>query len=124
MSNDIQITPLTRSSRDVSRFLNVSYRIYRDDPLWVAPLLMDLKKVFTDANPLFEHAKMQLWVASRNGQDVGRIACIVDEHHNRTAKEAAAFFGFFETINDAAVSRRLFGTVFDWARKLGLKTMM
>jgi hypothetical protein len=85
---------------------------------------MDLKKVFTDANPLFEHAKMQLWVATKNGEDIGRIAGIVDEHHNRTAKEPTAFFGFFECINDAAVSRRLFAEVFDWARKLGLKTMM
>ena len=65
MSNDIQIVPLSRSSRDVMRFLKVSYGIYRDDPNWVAPLLMDLKKVFTDANPLFEHAVMQLWVATR-----------------------------------------------------------
>src|SRR5437764_5654550 len=104
MSGDIQITTLSRSSRDVSRFLNVSYRIYRDDPLWVAPLLMDLKKVFTAANPLFEHATMELWVATRDGQDVGRIAGIVDQHHNQTAKEPTGFFGFFECINDAAAS--------------------
>jgi hypothetical protein len=124
MSDDIQIRPLSRSSRDISRFLNVSYRIYGNDPLWVAPLLMDLEKVFTDANPLFHHAKMQLWVASRNGEDVGRIAGIVDEHHNRTAKEPTAFFGFFESINDAAVSRRLFDVVFEWARKVGAKSIM
>jgi hypothetical protein len=124
MSDEIQITSLSRSSRDVSRFLNVSYRIYGDDPLWVAPLLMDLKKVFTDANPLFEHATMQLWVATRNGQDVGRIAGIADQHHNATAQEPTAFFGFFECINDAAVSRRLFEAVFEWSRKAGLKSVM
>ena len=71
MSTDIQIVPLSRNSRDVMRFLKVSYRIYRDDPNWVAPLLMDLKKVFTDANPLFEHAVMQLWVATRRGAGRG-----------------------------------------------------
>ncbi len=78
------------------RFLKVSYGIYRDDPHWVAPLLMDLKKVFTEANPLFQHAMMQLWIATRNGQDIGRIAGIIDHHHNRVTKEPAAFFGFFE----------------------------
>ena len=112
MSNDIQIVPLSRSSRDVMRFLKVSYGIYPDDPNWVAPLLMDLKKVFTDANPMFEHAVMQLWVARRNGQDVGRIAGIIDHNHNRAAKDPAAFFGFFESVNDPEVSRRLFDTVF------------
>jgi len=38
-------------------------RFYRDDPHWVAPLLVDLKKVFTNDNPLFSHAEMALWVA-------------------------------------------------------------
>lgn len=124
MSTDIQIIPLSRSPRDVMRFLNVSYAIYRDDPNWVAPLLMDLKKVFTDANPLFEHAMMQLWVAFRGGQDVGRIAGIIDHHHNRVTKEPAAFFGFFESVNDLAVSRRLFETVLSWARQAGLRRIM
>jgi hypothetical protein len=124
MSTDIQIVPLSRSSRDVLRFLKVSYGIYRDDPHWVAPLLMDLKKVFTDANPLFAHAVMQLWVATRSGQDVGRIAGIIDHNHNRTAKDQAAFFGFFESVDDPAVSRRLFETVFGWTRQAGLQRLL
>ncbi len=119
MSNDIQIIPLSRSRRDVKRFLAVSYGIYANDPLWVAPLLMDLEKVFTDANPLFEHATMQLWVARRNGGDLGRIAGLVDHHYNRSAKEPAAFFGFFECVNDAAVSRRLFEAVSHWGHQAG-----
>jgi len=106
------------------RFLKVSYGIYEDDPHWVAPLLMDLKKVFTDANPLFEHAEMQLWVASRDGRDVGRIAGILDHNHNRAAKDEAAFFGFFECADDAGVSRELFGKVLDWARQKGLKRVL
>jgi len=124
MSTDIQIVPLSRNSRDVMRFLKVSYGIYRDDPHWVAPLLMDLKKVFTDANPMFEHAVMQLWVARRNGQDVGRIAGIIDHNHNRAAKDQAAFFGFFESVNDPEVSRRLFDTVSGWTRQAGLQRML
>ncbi len=48
---------------------------------------------------------MQLWVASRGGQDVGRIAGIIDRNHNHVAKEPAAFFGFFESVDDPAVSR-------------------
>jgi len=124
MSNDIQIVPLSRNPRDVMRFLKVSYRIYRDDPHWVAPLLIDLKKVFTNANPLFEHAVMQLWVATRDGQDVGRIAGIIDRNHNHAAKAPAAFFGFFESVDGPVVSHRLFETVFDWTRKAGLPRLL
>jgi hypothetical protein len=124
MSNDIQIIPLARTSRDISRFLEVSYGIYQNDPHWVAPLLMDLKKVFTDANPLFQHAQMELWVASQGGRDVGRIAGIIDESHNHTAEDHAAFFGFFESINDPQVSARLFSAVSDWARRKGMKKLL
>jgi GNAT superfamily N-acetyltransferase len=124
MSDQIQVLPLSLSSRDVARFLNVSYPIYRNDPLWVAPLLMDLKKVFTDANPLFEHARMQLWVANQDGRDVGRIAGIIDDHYQKAAKDQAAFFGFFETADDAEVSRRLFEAVYEWARKQGMKRVL
>ena len=106
------------------RFLKVSYGIYQDDPHWVAPLLVDLKKVFTDANPLFEHAVMHLWVATRDGRDVGRIAGIIDHHHNHAAKDAAAFFGFFESVNDPTVSKRLLETVRGWAREAGLARVM
>jgi hypothetical protein len=124
MSNDIQVVPLSRSPREVMRFLEVSYGIYDGDPHWVAPLLMDLKKVFTNANPLFEHAEMQLWVATRDGRVVGRIAGILDHNHNKVTKDQAAFFGFFECVDDAEVNRQLFSKVIEWARSKGLKRVL
>jgi GNAT superfamily N-acetyltransferase len=119
MSHDIEIVSLTREPRDVMRFLKMAYRIYGSDPNWVAPLLMDLKKVFTSVNPLFEHAEMQLWIARRDGQDVGRIAGVLDHHHNRdrAPAENAAFWGFFECVDEPAVARALFDAVTAWARE-------
>jgi GNAT superfamily N-acetyltransferase len=123
MSNT-QIVPLTRNSRDVMRFLNVSYRIYARDRNWVAPLLMDLKKVFTDENPLYQHAVMQLWVVTREGKDIGRIAGIVDEHFNRLGGPPTAFFGFYESIDDVTASSALFRAAADWARQKGIKRLL
>jgi GNAT superfamily N-acetyltransferase len=123
-ANAIDIVSLPRDSRNVSRFLEVSYLIYRDDPLWVAPLLMDLKLVFTEKNPLFTHAEMALWVARRDGRDVGRIAGIIDQTHNEVQKEQTAFFGFFESVNDSEVSRLLFQAVREWARSKGMKRLL
>jgi hypothetical protein len=123
-ANTIAIVSLPRDARNVLRFLKVSYGIYGDDPYWVAPLLMDLKKVFTDENPLFGHAEMALWVATRNGRDVGRIAGILDQAHNRTHKESVAFFGFFECVDDREVSRLLFQEVMNWASKKGTQRVL
>jgi ribosomal protein S18 acetylase RimI-like enzyme len=124
MSNDIKIVHLARTSRDIDRFLKVSYTIYRDDPLWVAPLLMDLKKVFTDENPLFEHAAMELWIATKEGRDVGRIAGIIENQADKgdTAREAS--FGFYECVNEPAVSEALFKELFAWAKKQNATRMI
>jgi hypothetical protein len=124
MNEPVEILGLTRHSRDILRFLNVSYGIYRDDPYWVAPLLTDLKKVFTAENPLFEHAEMKLWVARQAGRDVGRIAGIIDRFYNRQASEPAAFFGFYECVDSPGISEALFQTVATWARQKGMTTLM
>jgi GNAT superfamily N-acetyltransferase len=124
MSDNIQISKLSRSAGDVTRFLEVSYSIYARDPNWVAPLLMDLKKVFTNANPLFDHAEMELWIATQNGRDVGRIAGIVDRHFNKPGQAPAGFFGFFESVDDPEASRLLLGAVQDWARQKGLQRLL
>lgn len=124
MSQELEIVPCPRTPRSVDRFLNVSYGIYNGDPHWVAPLLLDLKKVFSASNPLFEHAEMQLWIARRSGRDVGRIAGILDNNHNRANHDSAVFFGFFECENNPQTSRRLFGAVRDWARQKGVRRLL
>jgi GNAT superfamily N-acetyltransferase len=122
--SELTVFPLSRSGAHIRRFLRVSYDIYQADPHWVAPLLSDLKKVFADANPLFEHAEMQLWVASQDGRDVGRIASIVDRNFNAYQKENAAFFGFFECVNDRTVAHALMEQVVNWARSKGFKKIL
>jgi GNAT superfamily N-acetyltransferase len=120
----LKIVELPRNGKNVSRFLQVPYPIYGDDPYWVAPLLDDLKKVFTDRNPLFEHAEMILWVAVRDGKDVGRIAGILDRNHNAFHKESTAFFGYFESINDQTVADALFDAAAQWARGKGMNRVL
>jgi GNAT superfamily N-acetyltransferase len=124
MSPDFAIRAVPRDRAGIGRFLRVPYGIYDGDPHWVAPLLFDLKKVFTRSNPLFEHAEMHLWVAERGGRDVGRIAAIVDHHFNRSEPVPTAFWGFFECVNDRAISTALFEAAAAWARHRGLRRLL
>jgi hypothetical protein len=119
--SEIEIIPLKRNRCGINRFLGVSYGIYRSDPNWVAPMLLDLKKVLRDDNPLFDHVEMVLWVARRDGMDIGRIAGILDRHHMQKHGDDAVFFGFFECVDDIEVSHKLFDTMFVWARQQGAR---
>ena len=106
-----------RSKSELSRFFDVADRIYEKDPYWVAPLRDDLAKVFRDENPFFRHGEMQLFIARRDGRDVGRIAAIVDRNHDEFHGERAAFFGYFESENDPAVAQVLLDAAAGWGRE-------
>ena len=124
MSSETEVLPVARDRDGVARFLRVPYALYTGDPNWVAPLLMDLELVFSDTNPLFAHAEMQLWVARRAGRDVGRIAGIIEHSHNAFHGERTAFFGFFECLDDAGVAGALFDVVNRWACERGMNRLL
>ncbi|HMA16974.1 MAG TPA: hypothetical protein VKS03_00910, partial [Thermoanaerobaculia bacterium] len=89
----------------------------------MAPLRSDLAKVFQDENPFFRHAEMQLFVARRGAEDVGRIAAILDRAHNDFHGERTAFFGFFECENEPEVSGLLFDAAALWAKERRMETL-
>lgn len=124
MSCGFDIVPLEQKRTDIIRFLKVPFGIYRNDPNWVAPLFHDAQKVLSRRNPLFEHAEVQLWVATRNGTDVGRIAALIDSHYIEFQRDQAAFFGLFECVNDLEISSALFSAAFEWVRARNMKRII
>ena len=58
-------------------FHRVPYTVYRDEPNWIPPLLLERWAHFnTSLNPFFKHATAHYWVAYREGQPVGRISAL------------------------------------------------
>lgn len=115
----IEIRPLSLP-RDALRFVRPWWRIYRDDRHWVPPLLFERRR-FLDpgVNPYFEVADVQCLLATRGGEAVGTIAAVVDHNYQRE-DPGAGFFGFFEFVDDPAVSRALFDAAKEWLRARGM----
>lgn len=119
----VTVTPVA-GPRDLDAFLKVPYRIYRDDPHHVFPLLGDLKKFFDRGhNPFWKHAIGELWLARKGGQTVGRIGACVDRYSNEHHGEKVGFFGFYEVDNDPEAARALLETARAWIAAQGLDTM-
>ena len=117
MSGAVAIGRIGRTKKELHRFFDVADRIYASDRHWVAPIRDDVAKVFALDNPFFRHAEMQLFLARRDGVDVGRIAAILDRGHNEFHGERTAFFGYFESVDDPGVSGALFDAAALWARE-------
>ncbi|MBM3332559.1 hypothetical protein FJY68_12060 [candidate division WOR-3 bacterium] len=109
------------SGADLDRFVKLPFRLYRNDPNWVPPLISDTKRTLTPGrNPFWNHAERDLFLAMRDGTVVGRIAAIVDRNHNDYHRSKLAFFGHFEAEDDQEVAGALFAAVDDFARARGL----
>jgi GNAT superfamily N-acetyltransferase len=113
-----------RARRDENDFIRFQWKIYEGDPYWVPPLLMDRRKLIDrKRNPFYEHAEMELFLAERDGEVVGRIGAIINHNHNKEHNENIGFFGFFEAINDRSVSTALFDAAKHWLSAHGVKAM-
>ncbi len=110
--------------KDIVKFLKFAWKIYKDDPNWVPPLMMDKKKLLNkDKNPFFKTSQMEMFMAYKDGEPVGRIAAIKNDTHNKIHNENIGFFGFFECTNDQEVANALLDTAKEWLKSKGLDAM-
>lgn len=123
MNSEITIRHAT-SPADERAFIRFQWKIYTRYAYWVPPLLMDRKKLIDrKGNPFYRHARMELFLAERRGEIVGRIAAIVNDNHNREHKENIGFFGFFECVNDQAAANALLDAAREWLQAQGVTAM-
>ncbi len=115
----LEIRPV-RSRQDLSRFIELPRRIYRNEPRWIAPLALDRRRYLDRAkNPFFEHGEAEYFLASRAGQVVGRISAHVDRNLNDFHGNRWGLFGFFECENDREAAGALFRATEAWHRLRG-----
>lgn len=119
----VRVLPV-QSRGDLKKFITLPWKIYRDDPAWIPPLLME-RRQFLDRkkNPFFEHAEAEYFLAERNGEAVGRVTAHIDHLHNQTHNEKTGFFGLFESIDDPEVAAALLEKARQWLGARGMTSM-
>ena len=68
-----------KSPNELQEFINLPYRLYKEDPVWVAPLRSEQQSQFVPAkNPMLNHCTYTLFLAMDNGTCIGRISAFLD----------------------------------------------
>jgi GNAT superfamily N-acetyltransferase len=115
----LEVKPV-RTPADRKAFVELPWKIYRNDPNWVPPLLsMAYEIVDTAKHPFYEFARLALFNAWRGDRLVGRVGAIDNPRHNQTHDDRVGFFGFFEAQNDPEAAQALFDAAGDWLRARG-----
>jgi hypothetical protein len=106
----VEVRPVASRS-ELSTFIKLPWRLYRNERNWVAPLLMDVKKRLDQKkNPFFKHTEAQYFLAYRDGQPVGRISAHIDRNFNEFQGNDWGLFGWFECEDDPEAARALLAT--------------
>ena len=109
-----------QTSRERNAFIKFPWRIYKNDPAWVPPLIIE-RKAFLDRakHPFYEHGDAALFLARRGDEVVGRIMASDDPNYNSFHQSNFGCFGLFESIDDVDVATALFDAASAWIRGKG-----
>ncbi|MCC5828694.1 MAG: hypothetical protein JJU36_04540 [Phycisphaeraceae bacterium] len=122
----IEVRPVA-DRRQRAAFIDLPWKLYADDPLWVPPMRFTQVKLF-DPRPgrsaFAEHGMILPALAWRDGRIVGRIAVIRNDLHNRHHEDRTGFWGFFESIDDIEVARALIDFAAEQLTAMGMDRMV
>jgi len=106
--------------RVMDGFIRLPWDIYRQDPHWVPPLIVERRQHLSARNPYFRHAKARFWIARRSGRVVGRISAQVDELYLSRYPDRTGFFGMIEAHDAPEIFTRLIETASQWLKGQGM----
>jgi GNAT superfamily N-acetyltransferase len=104
--------------KELEYFIKFPYLLYKGNPYWVPPMLLDEKKVLNkEKNPAFGFCDVKLWLAYKEGKIAGRIAGIINRRYIEAWKNNYARFSYIDFIDDTDVSKALFDAAEKWAKE-------
>jgi GNAT superfamily N-acetyltransferase len=120
----IEVRPV-RTARERRLFLTFPWHVYKDDPLWVPPLLPErAKTIDTEQGSFFRRGgESDFFIAWRDGKPVGTVCAAEDPPTNENRRTRECVFGFLEYLEDYEVFEALIQCVIDWARPRGLNAI-
>ena len=115
-----QVTPV-ESRKDRREFMELIWRLYRNDPNWIPPLRMNQEElVGFRKHAFYEINKCRAFLVRKDDQVVGRIVGIINYGHIKRYDEQRGFFGFFECIDDQQAANALFKAAGEYLKSEGM----
>jgi ribosomal protein S18 acetylase RimI-like enzyme len=113
-----------QNRKDLRAFIQFPYDLYRDDPLWIAPLRSEQWAQFDpQKNPMLDHCETELFLLKDGDKVVGRCSAFIDRLAVEHWGESIGLFGSFECIEDEKAAHTLLSAAKDWLVARGMKAM-
>ena len=109
-----------KTKKDLLKYIKLPYELYKNNPVWVPPLLNEEKKKFDPRkNPYLSRCEFTHFLLYDNETVVGRVSAFTDPISEECWGEKVALFGSYETGDNQAYADRLIEAVKEWAERRG-----
>jgi len=95
-------------------FFQLTKKIYQGDPNWIPENEEKIRNQFSIENSYFDRSTAKVFVHNKEARLVGFY-----NPELSIEDESVAYFGFWETVNDAAIASLLFSQFEQWAKEQG-----
>jgi len=112
-----------KNSKQVKDFVMFPFKLYKECEYWVPPIIKEeIEAMDTVKNPVFKNAEAQFYLAYDEQENiVGRIAAIVNWVEIKDQKKNKLRFGWYDTVDDIEVSKRLIQKVLEFGKQRNLE---
>ncbi len=115
---------IVETEAEKKTFLDLPYALYGDDPVWRAPLRFERAEQLNPKKNPGAPVNRVMFLAYENQRAVGRIAAFTNFHHDNHISDNAGFFGYFDTIENAALQSLLLNAAEVWLAEQGRSRMV
>ena len=110
------------TKKELKQFIKFPWSLYKDNPYYVTPLMdFEMSTLSKEKNPAFDHAEAKYWIATKDGEVVGRIAAIALDIELK--EKSLVRFGWIDFIDDENVAHLLLDTAKAWGESKGAKSI-
>lgn len=108
--------------KTMNDFIAFPRKLYKGSKEYIPDLDSDVRDFFdAKKNDSLRYARIQPFVAYRNGECVGRVAALISNRANTKWNRKSVRFTYLDFIDDYEVSSELLETVERWGQKQGMK---
>ena len=129
--SSLRIEEIPLGDSRLKKFVEVPWRLYKNDPLWTPPLradylgsrLLGMTGLLTPEHAYHRTAEVTHFMAWRGRTPVGRVSAAVNHRFNEYHNTAVGFFGHFELIDSTEVAEELLDRAREWLSARGMVVM-
>lgn len=112
------------TGRERRLFVELPWELYRGDPNWIPPLLMDMYNTLDQTkNALLRLGPYRFLLAYKNGRPAGRLGVGIDGRLNEAKGQNLSYLTLFECERDYRVAKALFDHGLQWLSRQGAETV-